>query len=577
VPSRFPPFFGDFARKWPSSGDKSLVNSLIQTLRNLGPARLGAIAFVAFALLTFFGFLMIRISNPPMALLYSDLDPQDAGAIIQKLDTLGLPYDITAGGNAIRVPGNQVGRLRMTMASEGLPKGGSIGYEIFDQKEGFGTTSFVQNINHLRALEGELARTISTMSVVQSARVHLVLPQRELFTLNTQTATASVFIKTRGGTVLTREQIAAIQNLIAAAVPQLQPNRISVVDDKGNLLARPTDENNPSGIFSGSQDEMRQQYEQTQARKIEDLLARTLGFGKVRAKVSADMDFDRVTTSSEIFDPDSQVVRSQQSTTEDTSSADGNLGTITMGNNLPGGQAQADNMASSNRSNRAEETVNYEINKTVRNQIRETGQVTRLSVAVVVDGTTTIAEDGTKTYTPRSPEELDQIKAIVRSAVNFDAHRGDVLEVVNMPFAPDDESLGSGSDSLLMGLPSTDLMRVAETLMLAFIGLMVVLLIVRPVIKRLLETSAATLASSQRLTTQAPAAGAAQLPAPGLTAFSSEQQAQEGESEIEKMIDISRVEGQVKASSLRKVGEVVDKHPEEAVSILRNWIYQESR
>jgi len=554
------------------------VNAFIQTLRNLGPLRLGAIALVTFSLLGFFAFLTTRISSSPMAILYTDLDSQDAGAVVQKLDSLKIPYEVSATGGVIRVASDQVGKLRMTMAADGLPKGGSIGYEIFDQKEGFGTTSFVQNINHLRALEGELARTISTLGPVQSARVHLVLPQRELFSHTAQTATASVFLKTRSAVVLTKEQVAAIQNLIAAAVPQLQPTQISIVDDKGNLLARPSDESAGGVGASSTQEEMRAQFEQTQAHKIEDLLAQTLGYGKVRAQVSADLDFDRVTTNSEIFDPESQVVRSQQSSSEDAKASDGG-GSVSITNNMPGGQASGSG-ANGNQSARTEETINYEINKTVRSQVRETGQVKRLSVAVVVDGTTKVAEGGAKSYEPRSQEELDKIKSLVKSAVNFDVNRGDTIEVVNMPFQQADNVMADAAASdMFMGMPKMDLVRIAQTLLLAFIGLMVVLLVVRPIIRRIFETADATGEMQQRI---AGATGGmsqtAQLPPPmSQGAFSSEIQADNDDNEIEKMIDISRVEGRVKASSLRKVGEIVDKHPEEAVSILRNWIYQESR
>lgn len=561
------------------------MNAFLQTLRNLGPARLAALAVVVFSLLVFFVFVTMRISSSPMALLYSGLDHQDAGAIVSKLDSLKIPYEVSQSGDLIRVPSEQVGKVRMLMAAEGLPKGGSVGYEIFDQKEGFGTTSFVQNINHLRALEGELARTISTMNVVQSARVHLVLPQRELFSHSSQSASASVFLKTRGGAALTREQIAAVQHLIAASVPQLQPSQISIVDDKGNLLARPSVGN--SDIFaSGNHDEMRAAYEQAQARKIEDLLSKTVGYGKVRAQVSAELDFDRITTNSEIFDPESQVVRSTQTTSEDSSTSDGGNENVTITNNLPatptalpaGGGGGA-----VNKTSRSEETVNYEINKTVRSQIRETGQVKRLSIAVVVDGITATAADGTQSYQPRSNEEMEQIKALVKSAVNFDATRGDTIEVVNMRFVQADSPGTEASSDMFMGIPKGDLLRMVQTLILAVVALLAVLLIVRPIIRRLFD-NVAMLPEQQKLLTAesqmhavTASGGAQHLPPPSSTALQSELQAEAEESEIEKMIDISRVEGRVKASSLRKVGEIVDKHPEEAVAILRNWIYQESR
>ncbi|MGB9151458.1 MAG: flagellar basal-body MS-ring/collar protein FliF [Alphaproteobacteria bacterium] len=563
------------------------MNAFLQTLRNLGPMRLAAIAIVGLSLLGMLGFITTRISTSPLALLYTELDQHDSAAIAQKLEALKIPYEVDSSGSLIRVPSNQVGKIRMMMAADDLPKGGSIGYEIFDQKEGFGTTSFVQNINHLRALEGELERTISSLDPIASARVHLVLPQRELFSHAEQTATASIFLKTRNGAVLSREQIAAIQHLIAAAVPQLQPNQVSIVDDRGNLLAKPSSGGAAGAAGGGSddQDDMRRQFEQTQVQKIEDLLTQTLGFGKVRAQVSADMDFDRVTTSSEIYDPESQVVRSTQNTDEEATTADGGGGSVSVASNLPSNPQQiaggGGGGASQNKNNHTEQTINYEINKTVRNQVREGGQIRHLSVAVVVDGTYKTSDDGkTTTYVPRSDEEMAKIKELVRSAVSFDANRGDTVDVANLQFAQPDASKDTGSPDLLMGVPRADIFHAAETLILALIGLLVVLLVVRPILRKILE-SAGTVSSDQQALLGGGggmSGGMAQLAAPGGTGVStSDAAAEAAESEFERMIDISRVEGRVKASSLRKVGEIVDKHPDEAISILRNWMYQENR
>lgn len=569
------------------------MNAFLQTLRNLGPMRLAAIALVTLSLLGFFGFITTRITSSPLALLYTELDQQDSAAIAQKLDAMKIPYEVDANGGLIRVPSDQVGKIRMTMAGDGLPKGGNIGYEIFDQKEGFGTTSFVQSINHLRALEGELERTIGSLNPIQSARVHLVLPQRELFSHGAQTASASIFIKTRNGAVLTREQIAAIQHLIAAAVPQLQPNQVSIVDERGNLLARPT--SGVSGSSGGdSPDDMRLNFEQTQARKIEDLLSQTLGYGKVRAQVSAELDFDRITTSSEIFDPESQVARSTQSTSEESANAEGSTsgGPVSVTNGLPANPTQVANNLnggehSSNKNKHSEETINYEINKTVRSQVREGGQVRRLSVAVVVDGTYKTegeGKDAKTTYIPRTDDDMKKIHDLVASAVNIDLNRGDTVDVVNMQFASGDatKDLASTSD-ILMGIPKADLFHGAETIVLALIGLLVVLLVVRPIMKRMFEAPGAGDAEHQALLAGGSyGGGTAQLPAPGSGTMASlagggEAEGNSAESEIERMIDISRVEGRVKASSLRKVGEIVDKNPEDAVNVIRNWMYQESR
>jgi flagellar M-ring protein FliF len=582
--------YGDsFESLFINEQEKELVNAFLQTLRNLGPLRLAAIAIVGLSLLGMLGFITTRISSSPLALLYTELDQTDSAAIAQKLDALKIPYQVDPSGSLIRVPSDQVGKLRMMMAGDGLPKGGSVGYEIFDQKEGFGTTSFVQNINHLRALEGELARTIGAMDPIANARVRLVLPQRELFSHATQTATASIFLKMRNGAVLSREQIAAIQHLIAASVPQLQPNQVSIVDDRGNLLARPSSSAGASGAGgSDDQDDMRLQFEQAQARKIEDLLTHTLGFGKVRAQVSADLDFDRITTNSEIFDPDSQVIRSTQNTSEESSDGSGGGGgsngggNVSVGNNLPTSPQQIANGgggggSAGSKNNHSEETVNYEINKTVRSQVRESGQVRRLSVAVVVDGTYKQSDDGkTSTYVPRSDEEMTKIKDLVRSAVNYDASRGDTLDVTNMQFVQGDSSKDNNSaPDMLMGIPRADIFHALETIILALIGLLVVLLVVRPILRKILE-SAGTVSSEQHSLLSGGGMSMAQLPAPGGNRDLDAETAA-AESEFERMIDISRVEGRVKASSLRKVGEIVDKHPEEAISIIRNWMYQENR
>lgn len=558
----------------------------MQTLRTLGPIRMAAIGIIAISLLGFFTFMTTRMTSGQMALLYSELDGQDSAAIGRKLEAMKIPFEVAADGKSIKVSSDMVGKARMAVAGEGLPRGGSIGYEIFDQKEGFGTTSFVQNINHLRAMEGELARTISTLNSVASARVHLVLPQRELFSRTETHATASVFLRLRGAT--TPEQINAIKNLIAAAVPQLSPENISIVDDKGNLLAKPKTSDDAGLADSANQNDMRTNFEQVQARKIEDLLAQTVGFGKVRAKVSAEMDFDKITTQSEIYDPDGQVVRSQQSTTEESKNAEGaTTAAATVQSSLPAGIEQGGGTGGSNNSNnRAEETLNYEINKTIRNQIREGGQVRRLSVAVLVDGRYELekdkdgneVKDGKQVYQPRSAEEMEQIKSLVRSSVNFDASRGDTIEVINMKFqqaeAPPDQPLLN----MMFGVPKEDLFHLVEILVMAGIGVLVLLLVVRPLLNRVLESANALGAAAQENSAAMLNSGnVAQLASPTSGGSLLSGGGEEDDGALEQMINVGRVEGRVKASSLRKIGEIVEKHPEESVAILRNWIYQENR
>jgi flagellar M-ring protein FliF len=561
------------------------VNQLMQTMRGLGPMRLAALAGMILAVFVFFGFLASKMAAGPMALLYGNLDPSDGGAIITQLESQKIPYEVASGGSSIKVPSDQVGRIRMQMAQAGLPRGGSIGYEIFDQKDGFSTTSFVQNINHLRALEGELARTISTLTPIQAARVHLVIPKREMFSQTEQKATASVFLKMRSSAGLTKEQISSVRQLIAAAVPNLDTDKVSIVDDRGNLLAK-MENGSGSAAESSNHEEMRVAYEKTQATKIEELLFRSLGYGKVRAQVSVEMDFDKVSTSSEIYDPESQVVRSTQNVAEEGANSESGAQGVSVAGNLPAAQSVPSGGGSSNRNSRSEETVNYEINKTIRQQIRESGNVKKQTVAVLVDGLLTKSAEGKDVYTPRTKEELDQIKALVKSAVNIDESRGDTLEVVNMPFASASDGEMTGSDGI-MGFAQGDLLRIFESLMIAVVALLAILLVVRPILKQVLEGAGSAVATAgggspaqnmlAAAAASAAAGGAAKLPPPaGALTSQLSAEAQAEEEQLEKMIDISRVEGRVKASSVRKVGEIVEKHPEEAVAILRNWIYQEN-
>lgn len=553
------------------------MNNLLQTLRNLGPMRLAAIGGVGLLLIGFFIYLATRFSTPDMELLYADLQQTEAAAIAKKLDEAKVPYTVDATGTKIMVPQTSVGPMRMTMAAAGLPSGGSVGYELFDKSEGFGATSFMQNINHLRALEGEMARTVQTLNGVQHARVHLVLPKRELFARQQNPATASVFLKMRVGAQPTRENIQAIQHLIAASVPNLDPSNISIVDDKGALLARGGGADSMETMLATAE-EKKLAYERRLARVIEDLLGRTIGYGKVRAEVSAELDFDRITTQSEIFDPESQVVRSTQTVTENNESSDRDpLQPVTVDQNLPTSQASSNSSPlSQNRANRAEETINYEISRTTKNHVRETGQVRRLSVAVLVDGLHTLPQGGNPaSYQPRNEQEIENIKALVRSAVGLDAVRGDTLEVVNMRFwSPEDDIVKP--EELFLGMTKDDLFRISEMVVLGIVAILIILLVIRPLITRAFERADEEEEDMDRLLTDQSGNMAALTGPSGALAQDLAMEAAQEDEDLEQMIDINRVEGRVRASSLRKVGEIVEKHPEEAVAILRNWLYQES-
>lgn len=555
------------------------MNNFFDTLRKLGPARLSVMGAVVFGLLIFFVFVSMQVAGPNMKMLYRDLSGEDASSISGKLEELKIPYEVSGDGTRIMVPDKDIGRARMMLAQEGLPNGGSLGYELFDKQSNFGTTNFVQNITQVRAMEGELARTISSLEAVKSARVHLVLPQRELFSRESRAASASVFLHLRGAARLDKEQIAGIQSLIASAVPDLKSKNVSIVDSAGNLLARGGEDE--TELASDKNEEVRRKYEQRMTQTIEDLVGRTVGYGKVRANVVADMNFDQITQNEEIFDPQGQVVRSTQTVEDKNSESQADSKNVSVEKNLPGGNSDLLNQGGpTSASNRNEETTNFEINKTVRSMVRESGQVQKLSVAVLVDGTYTTDKDGKKTYQPRTKEELDRLTALVSSAIGVDTKRGDKIEVVNMQFVEVDTT--PETDNTIMGFEKTDLLDAAEILTVAVMIVLVVLLVLQPMVGRLLsmETSRPE-EEDGGFDEQGLLPSAHQNPALTGPSFSSSGQGGGGFATQDlvaddDMINVQKVEGRVKASSLKKVEDIITAYPEETVSVLRGWMTQES-
>lgn len=400
------------------------------------------------------------------------------------------------------------------------------------------------------------------------------MPKRELFRRREQKPSASVVIKSRGAGKLTNAQVMAIQHLVAAAVPRLEPERISIIDSRGRLLARAGGETEDGGAFATTSDELRRAHEERVTRQIEQLVEQSVGIGKVRAQVAAEMDFDRVTTNTEKYDPDGQVVRSTQ-TVEETAQSNDKDGqsTVSVANNLPDAQNNTTGAGSASQSNRTEETVNYEITRTVKNHVHETGSIRRISVALLVDGTYSINEEGEKVYTERSKAELDKIEKLVKSGIGFNQKRGDTVEVIGMQFrALDGQDLNTKLP--LFGLTKTDMFRIAEIFVLAIVGILVILLVVRPLVARTLDAlpSALDAAKEQALLADQSEDSPA-LAGPAGTGVSG---SFDDDEEEDQLINLDQVDGRVKASTLKKISEIVERHPEETVGIIRQWMYQES-
>ena len=549
------------------------MNQVLAALQRFGFGRLAAIlgigAGIAAAL-----FAITTGLGQPKALLYSNLDLKEAGTITQSLDQSGIKYEVKGDGSTILVPRDQVASTRLMLSSKGMPTAGSVGYEIFDNQSAMGQTDFVQQLNRQRALEGELGRTIHALDGITAARVHLVLPKRQLFEENAEQPSASVSIGV-GGRQPGADNVRAIQNLVAGAVPGLKPDRVTVIDQHAKTLS-----GGDTGLAAEA-DGRKGEVEQRIAKQVKSLVEGIVGAGKARVNVTADVDLAQVTTHKEAFDPDGQVTRSESTT--DEKSQEGSSGGATQTSaaaKVPGGSPVDQGGDASNNSGKQESTTNYEITKTTTTEVREPGAVKKIAVAVAVDGSTGPADKKGKpgAYTARSAAEMANIERLVQTAVGYDQARGDQVTVINVKFPTPDDSEGVTAASPLMGFDKNDIMRGAELGIMAIVAILMMLFIVRPLLKGAVGggggrpmamvagpggTQIAMSPDGQPMQiTVDPVTGQQMaLPPPGNEA-------------LEQKIDIARIEGQVKASSVKRVAEFVDKHPEESVSIIRSWLHE---
>lgn len=557
------------------AGESSL-NGIVEFVRTLGAARLAAMGAVAAALIFFFIFIIARVSAPAMAPLFTELTLDDSSRIVRELETQGIPYEIKSDGTTIMIPKNKVARARMRLAETGLPRGGNVGYEIFDRTDTLGTTSFVQNVNHVRALEGELSRTIRAIDRIAAARVHLVIPERQLFTRDRQEPSASIVLQVRGS--LEMSQVRAIRHLVASAVRGLKAERISIVDERGQLLADGSGDGS-SGV--SGMDERNTAYERKLKEQIDAIVTSVVGANRARVTVSAELDYTRVQQTSDSFDPEQRVVRSTQTREEQSASGSSqNNDGVTVGNDIPGNNQPRNQQQQSpqprDNARKTEEVVNYEITRTTRTETLEPGRVKRISVAVLVDGVYTKGTNNEVSYQPRAKEDIERITALVRSAIGFNEKRGDMIEVVNLRFAEPtviSQTAGDTGFLSLLRFTTDDIMRSIEIGVMLILGLLVLLFVVRPLVRRVItpdEGSAAgaaiaaypagmpAIAASAAAT--APAIDIPQAPLP------------RSDHPAARLIESAQIMGEAHQKSMQKVGELVQSNPQETVSVIRQWM-----
>ncbi len=548
------------------------MNGFVAALQRFGFGRLAAILGIAAGLAAVMAAIFMNLGQPK-ALLYSNLDLKEAGTITQALDQAGVKYEVKGDGSTIMVPRDVVASTRLMLSGKGLPTAGSVGYEIFDNASALGQTDFVQQLNRQRALEGELGRTIGALDGITSVRVHLVLPKRQLFEEEAELPSAAVSIGV-GGREPTADQVRAIQNLVAGSVPSMKADRVTVVDQHAKTLS-----GGETGMAAEA-DSRKSEVEQRIAKQVKTLVEGMVGIGKARVNVSADVDMARVTVQEEKYDPDGQVIRSESTSDENSKeSGGGDSGQASVAANIPPGAATGDGGSNSNSTGHQESTTNYEISKSMRTEVQEPGAIKRLSVAVAVDGVTAIGKDGKPgAYAPRSAEEMQRIEDLIRVSVGFNTERGDQISVKNVKFPVVEDSGGVTAASPLMGFDKNDIMRAAELGVLAIVGILMIFFVARPLLgggggggkqgkgganAPPAVTRIMVMPDGQQM--QIAADGSmSQLALPG----------PDGNTDITQRMEMARVDGQVRVSTVRKVSEFVAAHPDESVAILRSWLHE---
>lgn len=452
---------------------------LSQGFNSLSPAKRIAVIVTAVLSFVIISILVILMNQKDYRILYSNLSTDDAGKIIARLQEKKIAYKLSASGDAVLVPTEKVSELRLDLASTGLPQGGVVGFEIFDDKN-FGVTDFVQQLNYQRALQGELSRTINNLDEVQASRVHIVIPKKSLFVDNETKPTASVFLKLRSGCRLGDSQIEGIAHLVASSIEELTPESVMIVDGRGQVLSKKQPESQLSRRTT-SQAEYRRNVETELANRIQSMLTRVVGEDKVIARVSASLDFRVMEKTEEIYDAEEPAVRSRHRKTERSGKSVSGGGQSTV---APIEKTGTSGTGSNHE--RTDEIVNYEINRVVSKTMMPVGTIDKLSVAVMVDGIYEKNDKGVEEFQPRSKKEMKSLEELVKNCVGFDSQRGDQVVVTSIPFKTleTEQTLVSGDSwkkKVAVFIP-----MVKYLLSLAAI-VFIALFVLRPVVKSLLE------------------------------------------------------------------------------------------
>lgn len=534
------------------------MEAIRNILNQIGPKRLILMSGVAVALLAALAFVATRGSDPQMGFLYTDLDPAAAQGIAEKLDAQNVPYRLSADGSSILAPQDKLAELRMGLAGERL--GGPIGYEVLDQQQAFGVSASRARIDETRAIEGELSRSIESLDTISRARVHIVMPERAMFETEHRPATAAVTVHTRGR--LPSETVEAIRYLVSSSVPELSPESVSIVDQTGALLARAGDP--ASGGGGGDVDQRQAAIESRLRDQVEALLEPIVGQGKVRAEVSAQIDRDTTREEANVFDPDAQVIAHQVTVESGNQDQESNAAPqgASVAAQLPDAQATTGAGGDTRRSvsNQTSEDVTYDNSSRHTTTLRSPGTVKRLSVAVMVDG----GERGL----PQA--EVQRLTRLVENAVGADSQRGDSVVVESMKFTAADDA--AASESSIWSLLSMDrIIGLIELLVIAGAGLFALRMLkpkgAVPAPEPLAEPIPLEAMTPEMLALASRAAEGDEEARDQLQALEAEQRPT-----LDQEIALANVDGRIKLSALKQIGEAVTASPPEAASVIRQWM-----
>lgn len=525
------------------------LQRLIEPFMALSRGKRMLVAGVALLSIAAFAILIFVANRVDYRPLFTNLSPEDAGEIVKKLKDAKTPYQITADGKGIMVPADKVYEQRLTLASEGLPQGGGVGFEIFDRKN-FGMTEFVQKINYQRALQGELSRTISQINGVEQARIHLVIPEKSLFKENEKPSTASIVLKMKSGRSLRENEVQGIVHLVSASIEGMEADNVTVLDSRGKVLNKGGGPSDPTTKLTSTMQETQRTYEKSVEERIQSLLDPIIGSGKTVARVSATFDFKQVERVEEKFDPESIAVRSEQRSEEkgaSTTSAAGVPGVQTnLGRTATGGGATATGGGAKN-----DETLNYEVSRSTSKIIEPVGALSKISVAVLVDGKYELpaavkdGQTGKPKYIPRSPDELQKIEALVKSAVGFNAERGDQLAIQNIPFQ---DTAEAGSVEAHKWWNTPFFISLFKNLLIGLAFLALIVFVIRPLLVSLKIVRPAALESIESVHEMS-----------------------------DKLTSAERAQISMQMAEQQNLIETAKKDPYQVAQILQNWIGEDNK